>query len=112
MNHNQLLQLARDLAPITRTGWSIECCQCHQPVHFGHIYFANRSDLSNESPWCRGCALALLLAVHMITWDMLIQIPAYGEVPSWMSSAAAEDWNPPRSTAIRGTGRSQVDVNS
>lgn len=110
MTHNELLQLARQLQPIIRTGWAVECCQCHNAITFGQLYFTNVANPNNDEPWCRDCGVTMLLAMQLIPWRFLIHIPRYGAVPPWMSSAAAEDWVPPTSVDVRPEGPGQERV--
>jgi len=95
MTHRQLLNLARDLDPIMRTGSAVECKGCHNAIRSADLYFIEYGDADVGRPWCRHCAVSLLTAMHVIDEVTARAIPLVGPVPSWMSSSCSMCWQPP-----------------
>jgi len=95
MTRRQLLDLARSLDPVMRTGSALECKHCHNAIRRDDIYFLEYGDPDVGRPWWRHCAVSVLTAMHIIDEVTARAIPLVGPVPSWMSSSGARCWHPP-----------------
>jgi len=110
MTHQEIVALANALDPICRCGPAIECCNCHEPIVIDAIYFVDTTVADHTTPWCRSCALKVLVCLFIIDFDTAREVPVLGPVPTWMSSTAARTWKAPLTQAARALDRDNMEV--
>lgn len=77
-------RLIKTLRPVMRTGELLACCRCHTLIRLGHIYFVTGENLEDGRAWCRGCAIAMILALRLVDVETAFSIPVVGPIPEWM----------------------------
>lgn len=101
MTGDQLRALALDLVPMMRVGSALECGQCSNAILQDHLYFVEYSNPDPIHPWCRHCAVSILVTMHIIDDETARLIPVVGPVPLWLGATSALNWHPPEQALRR-----------
>ena len=88
-----IIALGNALRPVMRIGGIVACRHCHTLIDVDDIYFVNTAVIDEVlQPWCRSCAIGILLALNLVDVETAFSIPLVGPVPTWMDSRPPRYW--------------------